>query len=84
MNDQHIDIMLGIYAHLSMRQMAARIGRSIGTVQRLVTDLEKWGLVENPHPRQARAKKLTPIGIDKMHHMGYLHETVINTDQRKI
>lgn len=54
------------YTHrkFSIREIAFEIGKTIGTVQQCLKELEESGYVINPAgPRKARSRQLTEAGI---------------------
>ena len=61
--DQHLMVLLGIAQHQSIREIAAIIGRAIGTVQQRLHDLEEAGLISKSEARQARNRHITSSGF---------------------
>jgi predicted transcriptional regulator len=62
LSDQHLMVLLGISRHQSIREIAAIIGRAVGTVQQRLHDLEEAGLISKSVARKARNRYLTSSG----------------------
>jgi transposase len=66
MDMTELQVLKGVYDHISMRRISVLIGKTLRTVQRLCFQLEKEGYISNPwkpgEPRVAVARTLTAKG----------------------
>jgi transposase len=72
-----VDLMVLRFIQLgwSIREIAADIGKSIGTVQDILKVLEELGYVDNPYllgeGRKARSRSVTDKGKQVLHDKGF-------------
>jgi hypothetical protein len=71
--DQHMIVLLGIRDSESYRGIAETLGRAIGTVQILVSELDAMEMIYKPHPDKKEAKpwRITPTGKKCLEAHGY-------------